>query len=173
MDAKHSCDVKGWGPRTPKRSKASFRSVILIFLWSTDSKTLGLPKVFFILVYLRSCQQPPPRGTITRGASARSRASATTIPQSSTGTAQPISTTPLSPAVAAADTASASRHTSQPSLAPAPFSATRNARGVNGASSGTTATPRTVRRAMTAGDWSSSRQRSTRRAELMLLVCRP
>ena len=120
-----------------------------------------------------SCQQPPPRGTITRGASARSRAAATTMPQLSAGTAQPISTTPLSPAEAAADTASASRHTNQPSLASAPFSATRNARGVNGGSSGTTTTPRVARRAITAGDWSSSKLRSTRSAELMRRVCRP
>ena len=120
-----------------------------------------------------SCQQPPPRGTITRGASARSRASATTMPQSSTGTAQPISTTPLSPAVAAAATTFASRHTSHPPSATAPLSATRNARGVNGGSRGTTTTPRVVRREMTSGDWSSSKLRSMRRAELMMLVCRP
>ena len=137
-------------------------------------ETPGISRGFFFLSsHLRSCQQPPPRGTITRGASARSRASATTIPQSSTGTAQPISTTPLSPAVAAAATAFASQHTSHPPLAPAPFSATRNARGVNGGSSGTTTTPRAVRRSITAGDWSSSRLRSTRRAELMMSVCRP
>ena len=137
-------------------------------------ETPGISRGFFFLSsHLRSCQQPPPRGTITRGASARSRASATTMPHSSVGTAQPMSTTPLSPAVAAAGTAFASRHTSHPSSATAPLSAMRNARGVNGGSSGTTTTPRVFRREMTAGDWSSSKLRSTRRAEFMRGVCRP